>query len=76
LVRGAWAGGSSWIAVIKRLQAGGYAVAAPQFPRSSIAPVMARVMRAVWPPLAISALQDVMGVRFHDDVTGLSVPGS
>ena len=37
LVHGAWADGSSWGAVIERLQADGYNVTAPQFtlrPRS------------------------------------------
>jgi hypothetical protein len=33
LVHGAWAGGSSWSAVIKRPQAGGFYVTAPQVPR-------------------------------------------
>ena len=33
LIHGAWADGSSWTAVSKRLQAGGYHVTAPQFPR-------------------------------------------
>ena len=32
LVHGAWADGSSWSAVIERLQADGYNVTAPQFP--------------------------------------------
>ena len=33
LVRGAWADGSSWSAVIKRPQAGGFYLTAPQVPR-------------------------------------------
>ena len=33
LVHGAWADGSCWAAVIERLQADGYNVIAPQFPR-------------------------------------------
>ena len=37
LVHGAWADGSSWSAVIERLQADGYTVTAPQFPESSLA---------------------------------------
>jgi pimeloyl-ACP methyl ester carboxylesterase len=37
LVHGAWADGSSWSAVIERLQADGYNVTAPQFPESSLA---------------------------------------
>jgi pimeloyl-ACP methyl ester carboxylesterase len=32
LVHGAWADGSSWSAVIRRLQEDGYNVTAPQFP--------------------------------------------
>jgi pimeloyl-ACP methyl ester carboxylesterase len=32
LVHGAWADGSSWSAVIERLQADGYTVIAPSFP--------------------------------------------
>ena len=31
LVHGAWADGSSWSAVIERLQADGYKVTAPEF---------------------------------------------
>jgi pimeloyl-ACP methyl ester carboxylesterase len=37
LVHGAWADGSSWSAVIARLQAEGYNVTAPQFPMNSLA---------------------------------------
>jgi len=37
LVHGAWADGSSWSAVIERLQAAGYNVTAPQFPMNSLA---------------------------------------
>jgi pimeloyl-ACP methyl ester carboxylesterase len=37
LVHGAWADGSSWSAVIERLQADGYNVTAPQFPLTSLA---------------------------------------
>src|SRR5262249_29703446 len=37
LVHGAWADGSSWSAVIERLQAAGYHVVAPQFPHASLA---------------------------------------
>jgi hypothetical protein len=35
LVHGAWADGSSWSAVIERLQDSGYHVTAPQFPMTS-----------------------------------------
>jgi len=37
LVHGAWADGSSWSAVIERLQANGYNVTAPQFPLNTLA---------------------------------------
>jgi pimeloyl-ACP methyl ester carboxylesterase len=43
LVHGAWADGSSWSTVIKRLQAGGYNVTAPQFPETSLADDVARL---------------------------------
>jgi pimeloyl-ACP methyl ester carboxylesterase len=37
LVHGAWADGSSWSAVIERLQADGFHVTAPQFPMTTLA---------------------------------------
>ena len=37
LVHGAWADGSSWSAVVERLQADGYKVTAPQFPLNALA---------------------------------------
>jgi hypothetical protein len=37
LVHGAWVDGSSWSAVIERLQADGYRVTAPQFPLIGLA---------------------------------------
>jgi pimeloyl-ACP methyl ester carboxylesterase len=43
LVHGAWADGSSWSAVIERLQADGYTVTAPQFPETSLADDLARL---------------------------------
>ena len=43
LVHGAWADGSSWSAVIERLQADGYNVTAPQFPLTSLADDVARL---------------------------------
>jgi pimeloyl-ACP methyl ester carboxylesterase len=43
LVHGAWADGSSWNAVIERLQADGYNVTAPQFPESSLSADVARL---------------------------------
>src|ERR1700744_5449664 len=47
LVHGAWADGSSWEAVIQRLQAAGYSVAAPQFPESSLADDVARLRQVL-----------------------------
>jgi pimeloyl-ACP methyl ester carboxylesterase len=43
LVHGAWADGSSWSAVIQRLQEDGYNVIAPQFPLTSLADNVARL---------------------------------
>src|SRR5262249_19709741 len=43
LVHGAWADGSSWSAVIERLQADGFAVTAPQFPMGALAADVARL---------------------------------
>lgn len=43
LVHGAWADGSSWSGVIKRLQAAGYNVVAPQLPQTSLGDDVARV---------------------------------
>jgi len=47
LVHGAWADGSSWSAVIERLQAEGYDVTAPQFPESSLAADVARLRQVL-----------------------------
>ena len=47
LVHGAWADGSCWTDVIKRLQANGYAVTAPQFPESSLADDVARLRQVL-----------------------------
>jgi pimeloyl-ACP methyl ester carboxylesterase len=47
LVHGAWADGSSWSAVIERLQASGYNVTAPQFPMTSIADDVARLRQVL-----------------------------
>jgi len=47
LVHGAWADGSSWSAVIERLQAHGYNVIAPQFPESSLASDVARLRQVL-----------------------------
>ncbi len=43
LVHGAWEDGSSWAAVIERLQASGYRVTAPQFPMTTLADNVARL---------------------------------
>ena len=47
LVHGAWVDGSSWSAVIERLQADGYHVTAPQFPLSSLADDVARLRQVL-----------------------------
>src|SRR5216684_2532438 len=47
LVHGAWADGSSWSAVIERLQADGYTVTAPQFPLSALANDVARLRQVL-----------------------------
>jgi pimeloyl-ACP methyl ester carboxylesterase len=47
LVHGAWADGSSWSAVIERLQADGYNVIAPQFPMTAIADDVARLRQVL-----------------------------
>src|SRR3954451_19189170 len=47
LVHGAWADGSSWSAVIERLQAGGYTVTAPQFPETALADDVARLRQVL-----------------------------
>jgi pimeloyl-ACP methyl ester carboxylesterase len=51
LVHGAWADGSSWSAVIERLQERGHRVTAPQFPLTSLADDVARLRQVL-------ALQD------------------
>jgi len=43
LVHGAWADGSSWSAVIRRLQAAGHQVVAPQLPNTSLADNVAKL---------------------------------
>src|SRR6516162_2500624 len=47
LVHGAWADGSSWSAVIARLQADGYTVTAPQFPLNTLAENVARLRQVL-----------------------------
>ena len=47
LVHGAWADGSSWSAVVERLQADGYSVTAPQFPETSLADDVARLRQVL-----------------------------
>jgi pimeloyl-ACP methyl ester carboxylesterase len=43
LVHGAWADGSSWAAVIRRLQVAGHDVVAPQLPHTSLADNVAKL---------------------------------
>src|SRR6266852_5375580 len=47
LVHGPWADGSSWSAVIERLQADGYTVTAPQFPLTTLAANVARLRQVL-----------------------------
>jgi pimeloyl-ACP methyl ester carboxylesterase len=47
LVHGAWADGSSWSAVIERLQAAGHRVVAPQFPLTSLADDVTRLRQVL-----------------------------
>jgi pimeloyl-ACP methyl ester carboxylesterase len=47
LVHGGWADGSSWSAVIERLQADGYHVTAPQFPMATLAADVARLRQVL-----------------------------
>jgi pimeloyl-ACP methyl ester carboxylesterase len=47
LVHGAWADGSCWGSVIQQLQAGGYDVAAPQFPETSLGDDVARLRQVL-----------------------------
>src|SRR5260221_6566147 len=47
LVHGAWADGSSWSAVIERLQADGYTVTAPQFPMTQLSADVARLRQVL-----------------------------
>jgi pimeloyl-ACP methyl ester carboxylesterase len=47
LVHGAWADGSSWSAVIERLQAQGFSVTAPQFPLTTLAADVARLRQVL-----------------------------
>jgi pimeloyl-ACP methyl ester carboxylesterase len=47
LIHGAWADGSSWSAVIERLQGEGFQVRAPQFPLTSLADDVARLRQVL-----------------------------
>ncbi len=47
LVHGAWADGSSWSAVIERLQADGFRAIAPQFPMTALADDVARLRQVL-----------------------------
>jgi pimeloyl-ACP methyl ester carboxylesterase len=55
LVHGAWADGSSWSAVIERLQASGYHVTASQFPMTALADDVARLRQVLCQRSAASA---------------------
>jgi pimeloyl-ACP methyl ester carboxylesterase len=47
LVHGAWADGSCWSTIIRRLQASGYNVTAPQFPLTSLPDNVARLRQVL-----------------------------
>ena len=47
LVHGAWADGSCWSDIIRRLQADGYHVTAPQFPMTALADDVARLRQVL-----------------------------
>ncbi len=47
LVHGAWADGSSWSAVIERLQVDGYRVTAPQFPMTALGDDVGRLRQVL-----------------------------
>jgi pimeloyl-ACP methyl ester carboxylesterase len=47
LIHDAWADGSSWSAVIERLQSDGYNVTAPQFPMTTLADNVARLRQVL-----------------------------
>jgi pimeloyl-ACP methyl ester carboxylesterase len=47
LIHGAWADGSSWSAVIEKLQAEGHTITAPQFPLTSLADDVARLRQVL-----------------------------
>ncbi len=47
LIHGAWADGSCWSGVIKRLQSRGYSVTAPQFPESALEADVARLRQVL-----------------------------
>src|SRR6478672_3985028 len=47
LVHGAWADGSSWSGVIRRLQHDGFNVTAPQFPLTSLEANVARLRQVL-----------------------------
>jgi pimeloyl-ACP methyl ester carboxylesterase len=58
LVHGAWTDASSWSAVIELLQAGGYTVAAPPFPGTSLADDVGRlrqILRRQRGPIVLAA---------------------
>ena len=61
LVHGAFADGSSWSAVIKRLQAAGYHVTAPQFPLTALADDVARGCCTAYIAIALTGSTSAAG---------------
>jgi len=69
LVHGAWADGSSWSAVIQRLQAKGYNVVSPQFPLTSLSDDVARLRQVL---NALTGPTIVVGQSYGGEImTGL-----
>ncbi len=69
LVHGAWADGSSWSAVIQRLQAKGYNVISPQFPLTSLSDDVARLRQVL---NALTGPTIVVGQSYGGEImTGL-----
>ena len=69
LVHGGWADGSSWSAVIQRLQANGYNVIAPQFPLTSLNDDVARLRQVL---NALTGPTIVVGQSYGGEImTGL-----
>src|ERR687897_1644810 len=72
LVHGAWADGSSWAAVIRRLQAAGHDVIAPQLPHTSLADNVAKLRHVLTlqaEPTVVAAHSYGRQVITHSDRT-------